>query len=55
MGRLALRAAVERPEISIVHINELKGDPYTALTCSDSTASMVVGACRLLPMRASSA
>jgi glyceraldehyde 3-phosphate dehydrogenase len=30
MGRLALRAAYGRPEIEIVHINELKGGSATA-------------------------
>ena len=30
MGRLALRAAVDKAQIKIVHINELKGNPETA-------------------------
>lgn len=30
MGRLALRAAWDRPELEIVHINEVKGGPETA-------------------------
>jgi glyceraldehyde 3-phosphate dehydrogenase len=30
MGRLALRAAFDNPQIQIVHINELKGGPETA-------------------------
>jgi glyceraldehyde 3-phosphate dehydrogenase len=30
MGRLALRAAWERPDVEIVHINEVKGGPATA-------------------------
>ncbi|HVA83690.1 MAG TPA: ArsJ-associated glyceraldehyde-3-phosphate dehydrogenase [Candidatus Binataceae bacterium] len=30
MGRLALRAAFDNPQIKIVHINELKGGPETA-------------------------
>ena len=30
MGRLALRAALDNPQIRIVHINELKGGPETA-------------------------
>jgi glyceraldehyde 3-phosphate dehydrogenase len=30
MGRLALRAAFDHPQIKIVHINELKGTPETA-------------------------
>jgi glyceraldehyde 3-phosphate dehydrogenase len=30
MGRLALRAAFDNPQIEIVHINELKGGPETA-------------------------
>lgn len=30
MGRLALRAAFDHPQIRIVHINELKGGPETA-------------------------
>lgn len=30
MGRLALRAAIDNPQIKIVHINELKGGPETA-------------------------
>ena len=30
MGRLALRAGFDNPEITIVHINELKGGPETA-------------------------
>ena len=30
MGRLALRAAFDNPQIRIVHVNELKGGPETA-------------------------
>lgn len=30
MGRLALRAAFDHPQIKIVHVNELKGGPETA-------------------------
>ena len=30
MGRLALPAAFDNPQIKIVHINELKGNPETA-------------------------
>ncbi len=30
MGRLALRVAIDKPQIKIVHINELKGNPETA-------------------------
>ena len=30
MGRLALRAAWDWPELEIVHVNEVKGGPVTA-------------------------
>ena len=30
MGRLALRAAWDRPEVNVLHINEIKGGPETA-------------------------
>lgn len=30
MGRLAFRAAWDRPDVSIVHVNEIKGGPATA-------------------------
>ena len=33
MGRLALRAAWDRPELTFAHVNEIAGDASVAATC----------------------